>query len=318
MDKVSLQINLAPGDFLYARHILKHQLSILAPQVDEIILTVETKASKGRFSGDWAVYRDQLTNFIVNEVQNQFNARIVWVDYSTSAKRLVGNYFFGGEDVPEKDFRGGPYYAYFYGLLMATNDLVLHLDADMFLGGGSQTWVGEARAFFKKDSSCFIVSPLPGPPHPDDILINQDVKLKLASYTYSLNGMSTRIFMIDKARFRTHKLSLRKPPPRNQAKAIFNGNPNAELPENILSGYISKHQLTRIDFLGSGVGLWSLHPPYRTQTFFDHLPALVRRIESGDLPDAQRGFYDIIDEVCDWSEARSKLKHNRWWKRKKI
>jgi len=27
------------------------------------------------------------------------------------------------------------------------------------------------------------------------------------------------------------------------------------------------------------------------------------------------GFYDIIDEVCDWAQAREKLKNDRWWKR---
>ena len=302
---------------MYARHILKHQLKILAPQVDEIILTVETKASKGRFSTDWLAYRDQLTDFLLKDIQNEFNTRIVWVDYGRSAKAAVGSYFFGHKDVPEKDFRGGPYYAYFYGLFMASNDLVLHLDADMFLGGGSQTWISEATAFFKNDSSCFIVSPLPGPPHPDDILINQDIKQKLAPYTYVVNGMSTRIFIMDKAKFRTNKLRLRKPGPGSQIKAIFRGNPNADLPENILSGYIRAHQLKRIDFLGLGNGLWSLHPPYRTRSFFDHLPAIIATIESGNLPDSQRGFYDMIDEVCDWSEARARLKHNRWWKRKR-
>ncbi|MHB8206936.1 hypothetical protein [Mucilaginibacter sp.] len=316
MNKVSLQINVAPGDFLYARHILKHQLKILAPQVDEIILIVETKASKGRFSANWAAYRDQLTDFLTKDIQNEFNVRIVWVDYGQSAKAAVGSYFFGHQDVPEKDFRGGPYYAYFYGLFMASNDLVLHLDSDMFLGGGSQTWVSEATDFFKNDPSCFIVSPLPGPPHPDDILIHQDIKLKIAPYTYALNGMSTRIFMMDKAKFRTNKLRLRKPELRSQVNAIVRGNPNADLPENILSGYIKKHQLNRIDFLGAGNGLWSLHPPYRTRSFLDDLPAIITKIELGNLPDNQRGVYDIIDEVCDWSEARFKLKKNRWWKRK--
>jgi hypothetical protein len=316
LNKVSLQINLSPGDFLYARYILKHQLKVLASQVNEIILTVESKASKGRFSADWAAYQDQLNDFLVKEIQHEFSARIVRVDYGRAAKEAVGNYFFGEKDLPEKDFRGGPHYAYFYGLFMASNDLVFHLDSDMFLGGGSQTWISEAAAFFKKDSSCFIVSPLPGPPHPDDILIDQDIKLKLDPYTYVLHGMSTRIFLIDKAKFNTHKLSLQKPGLSSQLKAVFRGNPNADLPENILSAYIKNHQLKRIDFLGRGNGLWSLHPPYRTKSFLEHLPSLITRIESGNLPDQQCGYYDIIDEVCDWSEARLKLKNKRWWKGK--
>lgn len=185
----------------------------------------------------------------------------------------------------------------------------------MFLGGASQTWVTEATQFFEKDDSCFIVSPLPGPPHGDDILINQDIAAKPAPYTWQLKGMSTRIFLIDKSKFKKHKLQLKKPSVRNQLKAFVEGNPNADLPEHLLSAYMYKYQLKRVDFLGIGTGLWSLHPPYRTGLFYDDLPQLIKRIESNDLPEKQHGFYDIIDEVCDWAEAREKLKHNRWWKR---
>ncbi|MDB5155033.1 MAG: hypothetical protein JWR54_3784 [Mucilaginibacter sp.] len=314
--KVSLQINLSPGDYLYAKHILKHQLKVLSAQVDEIILTVDTKPSKGRFSKDWHDHKERLNDFLTSEIQSFLNVQIVWVDYSKSAKLKVAQYFFGKSDMPDKDFRGGPFYSYFFGLFTAANDLVFHLDADMFLGGGSQTWVKEAVAFFENEKSCFIVSPLPGPPHPKDILIDQVINRKIAAYTFSLSGMSTRIFMIDRSRFKTQKLSLNKPGFRDQLKAIIEGNPRADLPEHIIAAYIKRNKLERIDFLGSAQGLWSLHPPFRTKRFFDNLQTIITNIELGNLPENQNGFYDIIDEVCDWTEGWEELKNNRWWKRK--
>ena len=102
---------------------------------------------------------------------------------------------------------------------------------------------------------------------------------------------------------------------RNQVKAIVEGNSNVDLPEHLLSAYMKKYQLKRIDFLGADNGLWSLHPPYRTKAFYNDLPELIKRIEANDLPAKQQGFYDIVEEVCDWTEAKKKLKNNRWWKK---
>jgi hypothetical protein len=313
--KTSLQINLSPGDYLHVKLLLKHQLKILSGQVDEIVLTVDTKPSKGRFSKDWFAYKDQLNDFLATEIAPAFDVRTVFVDYSQPAKLDVARYFFGGNDIPDKDFRGGPFYAYFFGLFAAANNLVFHLDSDMFLGGGSQTWISEAVQLFSSNRSCLIVSPLPGPPHPGDLLIGQESARKIAPYTYAFDNMSTRIFMVDKGRFITQKLSLKKPAFRQQVKAFADGNTNADLPEHLISAYQKKNNLERIDFFGTAPGLWSLHPPYRTKTFYDNLGALISNVEVNNLPESQNGYYDMVDEACDWTEAKEKLKQNRWWKR---
>lgn len=313
-NNVSLQINLAPGDYPHVRHILPHQLKVLAGQVDEVILTVDTRPGKGRFSEGWNKYAVLLNEYLHNEIRPLFPVKIIPVDYADDVRTNIARHFFGTRHIPEKDFRGGPFYGYFFGLFSATHNLVFHLDSDMFLGGGSKNWIQEACTFFKNDASCLIVSPLPGPPQPNGKLIDQSIINKLNSHTYQLDGMSTRVFMINKTLFEDHKLALDKPGPRNQVKALVQGNPNADLPEHLILAFMKKHQLKRIDFLGTGTGIWSLHPPYRTAAFYENLPALVKRIETNDLPVAQQGFYDIIDEVCDWTEAREKIAANRWWK----
>jgi hypothetical protein len=185
----------------------------------------------------------------------------------------------------------------------------------MFLGGGDPTWVDQATDFFKNGSNCLFVSPLPGPPHRDDCLVGQSVINKIAPYTYQLKGMSTRIFMTDKSRLNKYKLHMGKIALANRLKALINGNPASDLPEHLFKNLMDTQHLMRIDFLGKGKGLWSLHPPYRTKTFYDNLQIIIANIEHGDLPEQQQGFYDIVDEVCDWTEAREKLKNNRWWKK---
>ncbi|WP_281433711.1 hypothetical protein [Methylosinus sp. H3A] len=40
--------------------------------------------------------------------------------------------------------------------------------------------------------------------------------------------------------------------------------------------------------------MYSLHPPYRSETFYRELPNLIARIVAGDIPDAQRGITTSI------------------------
>jgi hypothetical protein len=50
--------------------------------------------------------------------------------------------------------------------------------------------------------------------------------------------------------------------------------------------------LYRVDFLGSPPGMWSLHPPDRTERFYESLPTSSERVESCSVSDGQRGNYD--------------------------
>jgi hypothetical protein len=313
--RVSLQINLAPGDYPLMQHLLPHQLNQLQAQVDEIILTVDTQPGKGRFAEGWFKYKDSLDLFLKMVIEPKYPVKIIPVDYTPAIKQQVAQYFFGKDNMPVKDFRGGPFYAYFFGLYTAVNNFVFHLDSDMFLGGGSKQWIAEALQYFNTDPACFVMAPLPGPPRADDILVGQQVINKPAPFTWQLEGMSTRIFLMDKSKFKTNKLVLARPSLRNLVKAIVEKHNPADLPEHLIQTFIKTHNLKRIDFLGSGEGMWSLHPPYRTAAFYNQLSEIIKQVENNVLPQKQQGFYDLIDEICDWTDAREKLKNNRWWKK---
>ncbi|WP_316832710.1 hypothetical protein [Pedobacter aquatilis] len=308
-EKISLQINLSPGDYPSARLILVHQLNALAKQVDEIVIVVESKPSKGRFSEGWSENKVKLDTFL-STIEINFSARVIYVNYDEIIKSKVADYFFGKRFIPEKDFRGGPFYCYFFGMYNCSNDIILHLDADMFLGGRSDTWISEATELYNNNKNLFCVAPLPGPPANDECLIGQTIikKFDEEPYKFQLEGFSTRIFMIKKSLVHKYKLHLTKPGLKNQIKAILNGNNNADLPEHLIADFMLKNDLIRIDFLGKHQGMWSLHPPYRNEYFHKSLKNLISRIESNEIPEVQRGFYDIVDELIDWSDARKKLK----------
>ena len=311
---VTLQISLAPSDHRLARHILPHQIRTWRGQVAEILLTIDLHRSAGRFADDWAEGRDAILA-LARAVEG---ARIVEVDYGAPAAAAVAKEFFGGRSVPAKDHRGGPYYSYFFGLHAARHRHVFHCDADMMFGGGSSTWLAEACALLKNEPDVFVTAPLPGPPAPDGRLTElPGERLTGPGPAYAFHEMSSRAFLFDRDRFQFRIGALRPAlaPLRGLVLALLEGNAPRELPERLLTRAMARHGLRRVDFLGEAPGMWTLHPPYRCADFYERLPELIKRVETGDMPAEQLGFHDVGDRLVDWSEARARLAQRRWWRR---
>lgn len=316
--KVTLQINIAPSDLLFARHILPHQLRQFGNQVDEILLILDLHRSAGRFAEGWEERLPQIKSLIDDCLHEYPHANFKEVNYLPEAKINVSQMFFNGQDIPPKDFRGGPFYSYFFGLYSAKHDYVFHLDSDLMFGGGSSTWIEEAVALLSEQTDILVCAPLPGPPTHDGTLKSQVAQLEPHySTAFRFNFLSTRLFMIDREKFiaQVKYLPLQEASAWGTLKALVEGNPPYKLPEEILTEAMLEKSLLRVDFLGKSPGMWSLHPPYRSKVFYDNLPELIKKIESGDIPDAQLGDHDVNDSLIDWSSAKTTLKQNRWWKR---
>lgn len=318
--QVTFQVNLAPADLPHARHTLPHQLRQWGGQVDEFLLTTDLHRVKhGHFGEGWDERRAPLAQLIADLAAEFPNIRALDVDYSPASSRRVSDMFFRGRPVPPKDLRGAPIYPYYFGLEAARNDVVIHIDSDMMFGGGSQTWVGEALELFASDPQVLTCSPLAGPPTRDGTLPGQAAAVRYDGLpgAFRFSWFSTRIFALSKSRFtqRIGGVEPRRPEWRGAIRAVLQGNPMADLAENVFSDAMAAAGMYRVDFLGQGNGMWSLHPPYRSAAFYEQLPDLIARIESGDVPDAQCGYYDIKDALFDWSTARAAKRRKPWWVR---
>jgi hypothetical protein len=245
------------------------------------------------------------------------NARVASVDYSPETVREVARSFISGPIIPAKDTKGAPFYPYFYGLHAAHNDLVLHLDSDLMFGGSSQTWTAEACAVLTENQDVLACNPLPGPPTPENDLLTQSApRFEHSSLAFRFSKLSTRLFLLDRRRLRERlcPLELRGPVrPVSRIKARLHGNPPYMAAELVISDAMATAGLYRIDLLGAAPGMWSLHPPYRSATFYRELPDLIKRVETGDVPDAQRGDYELNDSMLDWSDARRRARVRRIW-----
>ena len=304
---VTLQINLAPTDLPHARYILPHQLRQWAEQVDEVLLIVDLHQSKGRFSEGWQERLPGMRLLIDEYCAKYPNVRSLEVDYSLEVAASIGTQFFGGKPVPAKDWNGGPFYSYFFGLYAATHDYIFHMDSDMMYGGGSSTWIAEAIQLLTERPDVLICSPIPGPPTEDGRLRSQSLEIEpYSSLAFRSPALSSRHFFLDRKHFRSciQQLPLTQPPRRRVWQAQLEGNPPYDLPEVIFSQAMSAHDLVRIEFLGNAPGMWSIHPPYRSQLFYQRLPTLIQQIEMGDIPEAQRGCHDMNESMINWASAR--------------
>jgi hypothetical protein len=295
--------------------MLPHQLRAWRGQVAEVLLTVDFHRSAGRFSARWEEGKDR----IMGLVRSMEGARVCEVDYGTTSMARVSAEFFGGRPVPAKDFRGGPYYSYFFGMAEAKHPYVLHADSDMFFGGASTSWTAEAVAHMAAHPEVLFAAPLPGPPTGDGKLRSQVAQAEAGTaHAFRFDTMSTRLFLLGRRRFQSTigALQPRRPPAwRNTLKAIVERNPAEDLPEHLFTDAMRARGLVRREFLGAAPGRWSLHPPYRSADFYSRLPELVSRVESEDMPAGQRGDHDMNASLVDWSEALTALAQNRWWKR---
>lgn len=315
-DAVVFQVNLAPVDLPHARHILPHQIHQWRGQVERIVLTVDTQPGSGRYSDRWQEHEPGFRSLLDGIMADESNVSVVDVDYSETVATALSEAFLGGHDVPVKDSYGAPFYAYLFGLMAAGSRYVLHSDADMLYGGGSRNWLPEAIALLRDHTDVLVAGPFPGPPTadgsiPDSVAArhagsqrhgSSPCSADLASPALRFSHLSTRSFLIDLDRFRVRVGALRiepTPPPRWSDRS-----PGAAPLEICLSRALHDHDLARIDLLGVDPGMWVLHPPYRTAGFLRDLPELIRRVESGDVPDGQRGDFDVNDSMVDWSAAR--------------
>jgi hypothetical protein len=315
-DDVTLQINLTAADLRHARQTVPHQIRQLADQVAHVVLNIdegaaESKDGSGQGRPD---EREALERWLSQMRAEHAHLSTQPVDYSPEATRRVADTLYAGQVPPRVDFRGRPIYSYLEPLVSAPTDWVLHLDSDMLLGGGGSNWVADAQESLRRGDGYILASPYPGPPRDDGRVSRQPgVEYVEGPNAISVPNMSSRVFLMHRPTFvrRLAPLPLLRAPWKGRLWTLRQPNPPFEKLELAVTARMNELGLRRLDRLGTPPGMWSLHPPYRSETFYSQLPELIARVEAGDVPLAQRGDFDVNDSMIDWSDARRAMRRAR-------
>jgi len=308
---VTLQINVQPLDFPCVRHTLPHQLRQLAELVDEVILTFDLRRSSVGYSQTWEDRRPLLRDLLHDCRARYSNVRILEVDYSPHVEEALSVQFLGRHPVPHADARGGPFYAYLYGLHSARNEDILHLDGTIITGGsGAEGWLKQARELFESRRDVVGCSPLPGPPAADGGLREPAEWWKPDNTLpggYRFTRYTLRAVFIQRARLmtRTGALRLRLAAPLHALRGWTAGHPPYRELDVTLTHAMTSKGLVRLAFPGPSGGFWTLHPRLQMPTVIGRLPEIVRDIEMDRIPEAQRGNGELDEALEEWGAGHS-------------
>ena len=314
-----LQINIHPNDHKHFEPLLRHQLNVFGGQVDRVRLTLDLHNSEsGRYRSEDFEGKLRHMRSIIRRVSKDFKfITLDEVDTSEDVRKEIAQKFFCRDDVPIKAWDGGPFYSYLYGIWKCRARTIIHIDSDMMFGGMSQSWIEQAENILDADSNVIFVAPLAGPPHPDGLLkegsLQNGIQVTpyIFPYSFVFSSVSTRIFVTrpQLINLRIGYLDFIRPSHMQRIKAFLLGNPSQSREfEVVLSKTMQNRGLRRVDLLGVDKGMWSIHPPYRSDSFFSTLPSIINKIEIGNIPVEQLGHYDLQDCMCDWTVPR---KYNR-------
>jgi hypothetical protein len=273
---VTLEITLAPPDLRHVEHVLPHQLRTWAQQVSEILCVVDLRPVPGRPDTSWELDGKRLMELVDACCDRYPHAYRSTVDYQADMARAVGAMFFNGTPPPAKTYRGGPFYAYFFGLHAARHDHVLHLDSDIMFGGGSQTWLEEAMRLLGERPDVLVCQPFPGPPRPDGRVYAAGAEPDAGSIpALRFRTITTRYFLIDrnrlgeridglairshspvltKVRFGVWWRGIRNLPLRDRLRPLMLATPRVDLPERLRGEAMAAAGMHRVDYLGASPG----------------------------------------------------------------
>jgi hypothetical protein len=308
---VVLHISTYPGDFPFLKQFLIHKIKFWGRYIQRIVVSIDAKpAQSGRYAVDslgkeagFGKYEQKL----LSDMYPSISFRLV--DYSTKKSIAVSRRFFGVDDMPMKAWDNGPIYIYLEPILDVDERFYLHCDADMLFGGSATCWIEEAIRLFEANPNIAFISPLPGPPHPSNLIFKHEFLSDIPanvrpfgtdSHAFQFDTMSTRVFMMDRGRVldRLMPLKICQPSSKQRLQAkIFGHDPRARALEEMVSLAMHAEGMFRVDFLGSGQGAWTLHPAFRGDAFTTNVDRLIEAVETGSMVEAQFGHYDVVPEL---------------------
>lgn len=317
---VTLEILACPADLGYLGPTVRHVLRQLGGQVDELLFAVDlVPARGGRYADGWGDALPAFETLLEELLAEVPRSRVVYAQGRVDELARLGDRFFGGVPIPAKDCRGSAFEVYWQAFDAAANDLVFHVDGDMLFGGGSPTWVAEAVELLLGDPDCIAVVPLSGPPHPSGTPAGHPpgswTRYPWRSPAFRFATWTTRLALFSRSRMleRFAPLPLSRPPyKRTWVKAAVNRNPLVAMPEDLLKAATRRAGMHRVDLLGEGDGMWSLHPLLKPPEYLARLDEVIGRVERFDLPAEQLGHYDVVDALVDQRALRRDRRLRRW------
>ncbi len=234
--------------------------------------------------------------------------RIVDIDYTDENRRRLYAKHLGMPYIrPTHNYKGYPIFGTLFSLEEVPGDYVIHFDSDMMLyQEPGYSWIEAAIEVFNAYPQVMSVRPLAGPPHEQGPQQERNFNQHPDGLFYQYKMFSSRAYIFDRKRFdqllpvpvlwREYKTEWLNRLP-TVAKTWLNYIRKQGMLgswEIMVTRAIEHSELVRANLCSPQA--WTLHPRDRSPQFLQALPSILERVEKGQYPSEQAGYYDIKTE----------------------
>lgn len=234
--------------------------------------------------------------------------RLVDFNYDPHYRARLYRKHFGSALSCTHNYKGYPILGSIFKIEECQSDYMVHFDSDMMMyQEPGSSWIAEAIALMENNPKIMFARPLAGPPTEDGQLL-PPVKAEFNPQGfYKFKNFGSRLYLVNCKRFeqllplpiiwRDYRQSWLDDLPEGMKTALnlLTGRGKLDSWEIMVSRQLQQSDYFRINLTNPKA--WTLHPKDRSPAFLQALPSLLERIESGDFPPRQAGFYDLISDL---------------------
>lgn len=251
--------------------------------------------------GTLAQLRDNCAELIRQGVMDE----AIDMDYSLSYQRRIYRKHFGTNRIrPTHNYKGYPILGSIYALEEVPGDYVLHFDSDMLLHQQpGYSWITAAIDLIERRDDVMFVRPLSGTPAEDGFFYQKVPFTKHPDGFYQFKFFGSRAFLLQRQKFERllplpvlwrgykNRWMTQLPPVVLTEVNRSLGRGSLDSWEVMISQKLEATPYCRATL--SDPRAWTVHPTDRSPRFLNNLPELIRRIEAGETPEGQAGYYDL-------------------------
>lgn len=292
----SFSIMVARTDCLFLEQTIPHLVRACNYPFTEKVAFIDTAPLGRRFAGRFGIGTDaELRQSVAQLIEGGHLDRAVDISYDRNLRKTVYKQTFGRNLWEVQDSGGYPILGLIQSFDNLAGDYVLHLDIDLLCHGSPEgSWVAEGIRTLEANDDLVFVAPLSGPPSLDGRLHQGATEYRHDADRdlYLFQDVTSRKILF---RRETYEALLPMRPlwtsPRRRLVSQFIRKSELWNWEIIVSERLRETGKFRADL--SGKFGWTLHTPDHGPRFIECLPELIERVETGDVPDGQRGYYDL-------------------------
>jgi hypothetical protein len=307
----------ARTDIPFMMQTIPHLVKMTNFPFREIVLTIDTAPLSGDKVGRPGIGTIEELRILTQKLVDEgIVTRVIDINYDLDYQNYVYKKHFGRILKPTHNYKGYPILGSIFKIEEAKTDYILHYDSDMLLHQTSDyNWIEEGIKLMEKEPEIMFIRPLTGPPTKDGTIHQAKSFIKDSKDFYKFKFFSSRAYLLNYKRFekflpipiiwRSYRNEILNVLPLGIKNNLnyFSGKGKLDSWEIMISQKLEETRYFRATLTNPNA--WTLHPIDRRPEFIQALPKIIKRIEEGNYPPEQAGYYDLISQL--WLEPATVL-----------